>query len=181
MGEVMAATGDRTGSWTGYGDVDVDYYICSDLQGGRMPEVIDAGDPCVMCSHWQGFYGLHDTDRRGFRAFKTVVRRLKERDPHGEKTRWRKCSEITNYACAKQMAELSVTGSKIHLDLPVRVPEFTLKITGATATGVKVGQKPLTQALTRRAFEDGTYFREGDATFVAFTPDGRSVELEVTT
>ena len=126
MGEVIAATGDRTGSWTGYGEVDVDYYITSDLQGGRLPEVIDAGDPAVMISHWQGFYGIHNEDRRGFRAFQTIVRRLKERDPNGEKSQWRKCSEITNYAIAREMADIEVaesnnntqftrTGARIHI------------------------------------------------------------------
>jgi hypothetical protein len=98
MGEVIACSGDWTGSWTGYGEVNPNKYITSDLQGGRLPAVIDAGDPTVLISHWQGFYGMHDDDRRGFNAFKTVVRRLKERDPDGERTQWRKCSEITNYA-----------------------------------------------------------------------------------
>ena len=31
-GEIIAATGDRTGSWTGYGEVSADYYITADLQ-----------------------------------------------------------------------------------------------------------------------------------------------------
>ena len=179
MGEVIAATGDYTGSWTGYGEVNVDYYITSDLLGGRLPEVIAAGDPGVMISHWQGFYGIHDDDRRGFRAFQTIVRRLKERDPDGARTRWRKCSEITNYAIAREMAQVSVNGQAIALDLPVQAPELTLKVRGVTATGVTADGKPLTQALTRAAFEDGTFYREGDATFVAFTPAGRTATVVV--
>lgn len=179
MGEVIAATGDKTGSWTGYGEVDADYYIASDLRGGRLPEVIDAGDPGVMISHWQGFYGLHDRDRRGFRAFQTIVRRLAERDPHGERTRWRKCSEIANYAMAREMAGVSVDGRIITLDLPVQVPEFTLRLRDATVAGVRVNGKPLVRAQTRSAFEDGTFYREGDATFVAFTPEARAVRVDV--
>ena len=179
MGEVIAATGDKTGSWTGYGEVDADYYIASDLRRGRLPEVIDAGDPGVMISHWQGFYGLHDGDRRGFRAFQTIVRRLAERDPHGERTRWRKCSEIANYAMAREMAAVSVDGQIIALDLPVQVPEFTLRLRDATVAGVRVNGKPLARAQTRSAFEDGTFYREGDATFVAFTPEARAVRVEV--
>ena len=69
VGEIIASTGDWTGSWTGYGEVNVDKYITADLQGGRLPAVIDAGDPGVLISHWQGFYGLHNDDRRGFNAF----------------------------------------------------------------------------------------------------------------
>lgn len=58
VGEIIACTDDYTGSWTGYGAVDAAYYITPDLQGGRLPAVIDAGSPCVICSHWQGMYGL---------------------------------------------------------------------------------------------------------------------------
>ena len=47
----MACTGDWTGNWTGCGEVDADQYITEDLQGGRLPAVIDAGDPALLCSH----------------------------------------------------------------------------------------------------------------------------------
>jgi hypothetical protein len=159
--------------------VDANYYITSDLQGGRLPEVIDAGDPGVLISHWQGFYGIHNDDRRGFRTFQTVVRRLEERDPKGERTRWRKCSEITNYAIAREMADMVVEGQTLKLTLPVQVPEFTLRLRDVTATSVKVNGKPLIQALTRAAFEDGTFYRDDDVTLVAFTPDGKDVSVEV--
>ena len=178
-GEVIACVGDYTGSWTGYGEVDVDKYITVDLQGGRLPAVIDAGDPAVLISHWQGFYGLHDNDRRGFNAFKTVVRRLEERDPRGEYTRWRKCSEITNYACAREMAEVAVEGNRVRLDLPVQVDEFTLRLRGVDVKGVAVDGVPLERVVSRAGFEDGTFLCEGDGTFVAFTPQGRYVVVEV--
>src|SRR5262249_40555544 len=73
VAEIIACTDDWTGSWTGYNPVDPDYYITADLQGGRLPEVIDAGSPCILCSHWQGMYGLHDGDRRGFHTLQTIV------------------------------------------------------------------------------------------------------------
>ncbi|MCK5804122.1 MAG: hypothetical protein KAI66_14900, partial [Lentisphaeria bacterium] len=129
MGEIIAGIGDWTGSWTGYGEVNPDRYITADLEGGRLPAIIDAGDPAVLISHWQGFYGLHNEDRRGFNAFKTVVRRLRERDPNSERTQWRKCGEITRYACARKMATVSVESNIISLDLPVCVPELTLRLT----------------------------------------------------
>jgi hypothetical protein len=179
MGEIIAATGDRTGSWTGYGEVDPGYYITADLQGGRLPEVIDAGDPGVLISHWQGFYGMHNDDRRGFRAFQTVVRRLEERDPRGERTRWRKCSDITNYAIAREMAQVSADGKTLSLTLPVRVPEFTLRIEEATVSSITADGKPLTQALTRSGFEDGTFYREGQVTFAAFTPRNKQVKVVI--
>lgn len=186
VGEIIASTGDWTGSWTGYGEVSVDKYITADLQGGRLPAVINAGDPAILISHWQGFYGLHNDDRRGFNTFKTVVRRLKELDPKGERTQWRKCSEITNYACAREMAEVTVEraassldGHTIHLDLPVRVPDFTLRLTDVDVREVIVDGKPLAQAFTRASFKSGTFFMEGNATFVAFDPKERQTIVEV--
>ena len=106
VGEIIASTSDWTGSWTGYGEADADKYITADLSGGRLPELIRDGSPVIMCSHWQGFYGLHDGDRRGFRAFKTVVERLRGLDPQGERTCWRTCGEIADYACARGAGQL---------------------------------------------------------------------------
>ena len=179
VGEIIASTGDWTGSWTGYGEVNVDKYITADLQGGRLPAVIDAGDPAVLISHWQGFYGLHNDDRRGFNAFKTVVRRLKKRDPNGERTQWRKCSEITNYACAREMAEVVVEDNTIRLDLPVIVPDFTLRLTGVDVRGVSVDGTDLTRAGSRAAFKSNTFFIENNTTFVAFNPTHRQPVIEV--
>ena len=179
VGEIIASTGDWTGSWTGYGEVNVDKYITADLGGGRLPAVIDAGDPAVLISHWQGFYGLHNDDRRGFNAFKTVVRRLKERDPNGERTQWRKCSEITNYACAREMAEIVVEDNTIRLDLPVCVPDFTLHLTGVDVRGVSVDGTDLTRAGSRAAFKSNTFFTENNTTFVAFNPTHRQPVIEV--
>ncbi|MBM3238820.1 hypothetical protein FJZ31_21225 [Candidatus Poribacteria bacterium] len=186
VGEIIASTGDWTGSWTGYGEVSVDKYITADLQGGRLPAVINAGDPAVLISHWQGFYGLHNDDRRGFNTFKTVVRRLKELDPKGERTQWRKCSEITNYACAREMAEITVKqaassldGHTIQLDLPVRVPDFTLRLTDVDVRGVSVDGKPLAQASNRASLKSGTFFTEDNVTFIAFDPKERRTIVEV--
>ncbi len=179
VGEIIASTGDWTGSWTGYGEVNVDKYISADLQGGRLPAVIDAGDPGVLISHWQGFYGLHNDDRRGFNAFKTVVRRLKERDPNGERTQWRKCSEITNYACAREMAEIVVEENNIRLDLPVCVPDLTLRLTGVNVRGVSADGADLTRARNRSAFKSATFFAENNTTFVAFSPTHRQPVVEI--
>ncbi|MFQ6132911.1 MAG: hypothetical protein ACE5R4_12800 [Armatimonadota bacterium] len=181
VGEIIASTGDWTGSWTGYGEVNADKYITADLEGGRLPAVIEAGDPAVLISHWQGFYGLHNGDRRGFETFKTVVRRLKERDPNGERTQWRKCSEITSYACAREMAEVTVRGHTIELDLPIRVPDLTLRLTGVTVRGISVDGKPLTRASSRAALVSGHFLVEDDVTLAAFDPAARRTVVEVKT
>jgi hypothetical protein len=170
VGEIIASTGDWTGSWTGYGEADADRYITADLQGGRLPQLIDAGEPVVFCSHWQGFYGMHNEDRRGFQVLQTVVRRLQELDPHSERTQWLKSSAITNYACSREMATVSVEGDTISLDLPVRVPDLTLRITGESIAGVAVDGRPLRRAASRRDFGSESAWVTPEATYVAFTP-----------
>jgi len=178
-GEIIASTADWTGSWTGYGEVSADRYIEADLQGGRLPELIDAGQPVVFCSHWQGFYGLHDEDRGGFNAFKQVVGRLKERDPRGERTRWRTCSEITTYACAREMARLEVEDTTIAFDLPVQVPELTLRFADVEVAGIAVDGEPLAKAGTRADFRSGTFWVEDGVTWAAFDPQAAQVSVEV--
>ena len=122
---------------------------------------------------------MHDEDRGGFNAFKTVVRRLKELDPKGEKTQWRKCSEITNYACAREMAEMTVEDHTISLDLPVCAPDFTLRLTGADVKGISVDKKPLARTNVRTGFKSGTFFTQNNITFAAFDPTERQTTVEV--
>jgi len=179
VGEIIASTGDWTGSWTGYGDVDPDRYITPDLAGGRLPELIAAGDPAICCSHWQGFYGLHDGDRRGFRTLRTVVERLQALDPRGERTRWRTCGEIADYACARELATCQVDSDTVRLGLPLRVAELTLRVGDLAATGAEVDGRPLEPASTRAEFRDGTYLVDGQTTLVAFTPTAPSVSVRV--
>ena len=102
VGEIIAATGDWTGSWTGYGEVDADKYITADLESGRLVELIEARQPAVLCSHWQGFYGMHNEDRAGYRAFQTVVRRLRQRDPRTNTRAGANAAKLpTTPVCAK--------------------------------------------------------------------------------
>lgn len=179
VGEIIASTGDWTGSWTGYGEADPDRYITADLAGGRIPQVIAAGDPCVLVSHWQGFYGMHDGDRRGFRTLQTVAQRVRALDPLGERTAWRRPSEITAYACARELAQIEVTptgdGRRVLLDLPVQVPALTLRVhdPDRRVRAVRVDGVPLQEAGTRAAFRSGTFFREDEALLLAFDPTSR--------
>jgi len=181
VGEVVAGTLDRTGSWTGYDGVDADYYISDDLRGGRLPELIDRGDPAILCSHWQGLYGLHAGDLRGLQTLRTVVDRLRQRDPQGETTRWRTCSEIATYACARAMAAVVVEGNTIRLDLPVAgVREVTLRITEMAALrALRVEGAPLRRVACRAQFESGTWFADGADVLAAFDPAGRTVTVQV--
>ena len=179
VGEVIAFAGDWTGSWTGYGMADANRYITEDLQGGRLPAVIDAGSPCVLLSHWQGMYGLHDGDRRGFRAMQVVVERLRQRDPRGERTVWRKVGEITDYACARRLAEVRCEGHRAALRLPLMVPELTLRLSGVRPWSIRINGRPLTQVRYRGEFRSGTFLPTDEGALLAFDPQARQVQLEV--
>ena len=87
--------------------------------------------------------------------------------------------EITNYACAREMALCTVESDTIHMDLPVRVPELTVRISGVDVRGVLVDGRPLTRARTRKAFENNTYYTEGRHTLAAFDPLVRRTSLQV--
>jgi len=178
-GEIIASTGDYTGSWTGYGEANADYYLTADLQGGRIAELVAARKPVVFCSHWQGFYGLHNDDRRGFRVLETVLSRVREFDPDGALTRWRKCSEITGYACAREMARLGVTGHTARLELPMLTPELTLQVSGLQVRGVTVAGVPLQRAGTRSGFRSGTFWADGETALLAFDPVATEVTVEI--
>ena len=179
LGEAIACTGDWTGSWTGYGDVDADRYISADLNGGRLPEVIDAGDPAILISHWQGFYGMHNEDRRGFHTLKTVADRLRQRDPYGEHTRWRKCSDITRYACAREMAAVEAADGRIIVDAPVSVDDLTLGISDCDVAGIEVDGVPLRPVCRRADFASGTLWKDGGRTLAAFDVAQRQHVLTV--
>ena len=94
-------------------------------------------------------------------------------------TQWRKCSEITNYAWAREMAEIEVTGSQIRLELPLCVPELTLRVRGTDVRGVRVDGQDLQQAVSRAAFQNGTFYRQQDTTLLAFTPTQRQTNVEI--
>jgi len=70
-------------------------------------------------------------------------------------------------------------GHTIQLDLPVRVPDFTLRLTDVDVRGVSVDGKPLAQASNRASLKSGTFFTEDNVTFIAFDPKERRTIVEV--
>ncbi len=74
---------------------------------------------------------------------------------------------------------MTVREHTIQLDLPVRAPDFTLRLKDADVRGVSVDGRPLARASTRTNFKSGTFFREEDATFIAFDPTERRTTIEV--
>ena len=77
---IVGCTGDWTGGWDCSTPAGVDRFITADLQGGRLVEVIQRGEPALMVCHWTGIYW--NGQELGFRIFQEVVRRLHARFDH---------------------------------------------------------------------------------------------------
>jgi hypothetical protein len=77
------------------------------------------------------------------------------------------------------MAETTVEEHAIQLDLPVRVPDFTLRLTDVDVRGVSVGGDPLARVQARADFRSGTFFTEDNVTLAAFDPGERQTTVDV--
>ncbi len=86
---IIGCTGDWFGGWDGLTPGSADRFITSDLQAGRLPEVIGRGEPAVLVCHWPGIY--YNGEELGFNIFKRVVQRVGERY---DNVQWMKLSEI---------------------------------------------------------------------------------------
>ena len=169
---IIAGTGDWFAGWEGNNREAIhspDLCITEDLQGGRVPQLIAAGCPAIMVSHWPGFY--FQGEEVGFNIFKTVVGRLKQLP----NIIWMKTSEIAHYWMAKAMVEIAETPTGCALTSPMPCPRFTIRLSGAklglpagrvagkwTANGVPVREvaKPL-------ALESGTWAKDGSDILLA--------------
>jgi hypothetical protein len=126
---IIGCTGDWFGGWDGLEAGTVDQFITADLQGGRLPEVIDRGEPAILVCHWPGIY--FNGEEIGFNIFKEVVRRLNERY---DNLLWMKNSEIARYWAAKELTRIEVAGDGVHLHAPFACPGFTIELDRASAT-----------------------------------------------
>src|SRR5574340_360256 len=140
---IIAGTGDWFAGWEGNNRKAIghpDQCITEDLKGGRMPELIAAGCPAIMVSHWPGFY--FQGEEVGFRIFKTVVQRL-NRLPN---ILWMKTSEIAEQWIARAMVDIKESATGCTLKTAVGCANFTLRLAGAKPGKWAVNGKPLKQA-----------------------------------
>jgi len=120
---IIGCTGDWFGGWDGLTPGSVDRFITADLKGGRLPQVIDRGEPAVLVCHWPGIY--YNGDETGFNIFKEVVRRVHARY---DDLIWMKLSEIARYWVARELTEIRVQGRDIRLQAPFACPGFTVQV-----------------------------------------------------
>jgi hypothetical protein len=171
---IIGCTGDWFGGWDGLTPGSVDRFITEDLQGGRLPQVIEKGEPAVLVCHWPGIY--YNGDELGFDIFKEVVRRLHVRYDH---LLWMKLSEIGRYQAARELTRIERSEGNVTFTAPFAAPDFTVRIAAhsdtvpqLTASGRPVR---LTEVNHPLKLETGTFHRTADNITTCFDlPKGRS-------
>jgi hypothetical protein len=179
IASIVACAGDWFGGWTGYDLGSADRFITEDLQGGRLPPILEKELPCVLVGHWPGFY--FNGEKCGFDVLKTVKSRLDNYDPDGTKTFWMKTSEIGHYWMAREFTEIIVLEKQQQINLSTQFPtaNFTLTI-DAPIRRIQVDGWDLREVHSRRDFQRDTFLCEGKQTFVAFDLETGETELVVT-
>jgi len=120
---IIGCTGDWFGGWDGLVPGSVDRFITEDLKGGRLPEVIEKGEPAILVCHWPGIY--FNEEEIGFNIFKEVVRRIHARY---DNLLWMKQCEIARYWAAKELTKIEKQGGSVTLDAPFATTRFTVRI-----------------------------------------------------
>jgi hypothetical protein len=180
IASIVACAGDWFGGWTGYDLGDADQFITEDLQGGRLPPILEKELPCVLVGHWPGFY--FNGEKFGFDVLKTVKARLDNYDPDGTKTLWMKNSEIGHYSMARELTEITVIEQQQQINLSTQFPtaNFTLAI-DAPIRHIQVNGWDLREVHSRRDFQKDTFLVEGNQqTFVAFDLEIGETQLALT-
>lgn len=174
---IIGCTGDWFGGWDGLEIGTVDQFITEDLQRGRLPEVIERGEPAILVCHWPGIYC--NGDETGFRIFQDVVERLNARYDH---LIWLKLSEIARYWAARELTAVSRTASGFEFRAPFATPRFTTRFQarksaagGAPRLAVDGKSTPLREIANPKKLESGTWIQEGDRISACFDlPRGKS-------
>jgi len=172
---IIGCTGDWFGGWDGLERGSVDQFITEDLRSGRLPQVIDKGEPAILVCHWPGIY--FNGQEVGFQIFQEVVRRLHARYDH---LIWMKLSEIARYWAAKELTKIARQGNRIFLDAPFAAPRFTVRVkkAGPRPPSVSTGMPPATleRVPNPLSLKSGTWHQAaGDVTICFDLPKGRSV------
>ena len=151
--------------------------------GGRLPEVIDRGEPAILVCHWPGIY--FNGERIGFNIFKEVVKRLHARY---DNLLWMKISEIARYWAAKELTSISREGNQITLSAPFATQRFTLSVTVPEPAAIKRVSHGPAGSDVRSDFKEvadplklvhGTWCREKDGVIACFDLTKGKLALDV--
>ncbi len=130
---IIGCTGDWLGGWDGLKPGSVDKHITEDLAGGRLPQVIEKGEPAIIVCHWPGVY--FNGEEIGFNIFKEVVRRLHARY---DNLLWMKQSEIARYWAARELTQIEKQGGRITFKAPFATTRFTIQVPAGSGGAPKL-------------------------------------------
>jgi hypothetical protein len=120
---IIGCTGDWFGGWDGLTPGSVDRFITPDLKSGRLPYVIDKGEPAILVCHWPGIY--YNGEELGFNIFKEIVNRVHARN---DNLLWMKLSEISRYWAAKELTTIEKQGNTVTFTAPFASPIYTVDV-----------------------------------------------------
>jgi len=172
---IVAGTGDYFAGWEGNNRKAIhcpDMCITEDLKGGRMPELIAAGCPAIMVSHWPGFY--FQGEEIGFNIFKTVVERI-NRLPN---VLWMKTSEIARYWMAREMVKIEAEEDGWRISSPIACDRFTVRLSGARPGDWRLNGAPLREVRDPLSLRPGCWARDGKGVVAAFDLAAGKTSLE---
>jgi hypothetical protein len=171
---IIGCTGDWTGGWDNTEPVGADAFITPDLQGGRMVEVIQRGEPALMVAHWTGIFW--NGQERGFKIFQEVVRRLKARF---DNLVWMKLSEVSRYWAARELTRIRHAEDLTEFNAPFACPGFTVRIASERKDALRLvangATSPLREVSDPKKLVAGTWCPDGQASIACFNlPKGAS-------
>ena len=172
---IIGCTGDWFGGWDGLEIGSVDRLITEDLQRGRLPEVIEKGEPAILVCHWPGIY--FNGYEVGFKIFQEAVRRVHERY---DNLIWMKLSEISRYWAAKELTKITLAADgQIALHAPFACPSYTLQVshqpTGAPQIRTSNTITRLQETQHTPTLEPHTWRRDKEDVLICFDlPKGES-------
>jgi len=171
---IIGCTGDWFGGWDGLNPGSVDRFITEDLKGGRLPQVIDKGEPAILVCHWPGIY--FNGEEIGFNIFKEVVRRIHSKY---DNLLWMKNSEIARYWAAKELTKIEKQGGRITFNAPFATTRFTVRTGTNSTTPPKLiaGRKSIQLRRVNRPLQlqSQTWHADGRDVTVCFDlPKGKS-------
>ncbi len=171
---IIGCTGDWFGGWDGLTPGSVDKLVTEDGNSGRLPQVIDKGEPAILVCHWPGIY--YNGEEIGFKIFQEAVRRIHARY---DNLLWMKLSEIARYWAAKELTEIVRQGPSVTFNAPFATTRFTVRVKDVSqkAPRLTLSERPfeLRRVNTLLRLDAGTWHSDGQTVTVCFDlPKGKS-------
>ena len=172
---IIGCTGDWFGGWDGLTPGSVDRFISAELSSGRLPEVIDRGEPAILVCHWPGIY--YNGEQLGFEIFKEIVERVHRRY---DNLVWMKLSEIARYWAAKELTQIERVADEIRFRAPFACPSFTIEFDREAARPMWLAhgkrRRRIEQASSAQTLQEGSWLKTSSGAVVCFDlPKGASV------